>query len=239
LKIYIGIDFLLPVPVIIRFPADSGRFYPEQEGQPSAGNGAAAPGPRPDLIFQETTMDKLVKRMGNVVLKSKPALLITLLALIIPTQIVKANPSPGPEDWLIGYYLNNHFIVFLLTFVVEFFIVWTRGPDELGTHPYGFVKTALAVAVINLLTLTCLWVYFYFESASYLQYFCIALPILEALVVAVEALFYKRFFGLPMRRALILSIRANLASYFAGVIFFAVITPRPDYSLDSIGNSWE
>jgi hypothetical protein len=184
-----------------------------------------------------------LKRMGNVILKSKPALLITLLALLIPTQIVMANPSPGPEEWLIGYFLDNHFLIFLLTFVVEFLVVWARGLDDLGNQKSGFVKTALAVAAINLFTLTCLRTYIYFESVRYQQNFIMQLLVLEFLVVVVEALFYKYIFGLRLRRALILSLQANLASYFAGVIFLAIATPRPDYSIHNMngdgGNNWE
>lgn len=172
-------------------------------------------------------------RMRDVILKSKPALLITLLALLLPTQIVKANPSPGPEKWLIGYFLDNHPIIFLLTFVVKFLVVWARGLDDLGNQKSGFVKTALAVAAINFFTLTCLWTYIYFESVRYQQNFIIELLVLEFLVVVVEALFYKYVFGLRLRRALILSLKANLASYFAGVVFLAIATPRPDYSINN------
>jgi hypothetical protein len=170
----------------------------------------------------------MLQRMGDFVLKSKPALLITLFALLIPTQIVKANPSPPPEARLIEYFLNNFFVVFLLTFGVEFLVVSARGPDKMGGRDLGFSKTAIAVAAINLFTLGCLWSYIRIASGSYRQFFLLEILVLEFLVVAVEAWFYSNCFEMPFRKALILSFMANLASYFAGLIIFISLAPKPN-----------
>jgi hypothetical protein len=203
--------------------------------QSGADPGAAAAQAGSRIGFSEDHMNTvdgktLQKQAGNILLKSKPALLLTLFALLIPTQIVMANPSPLPEQRLIDYFLNNFLIVFLLTFGIEFVIISTRGLDKSGNRNLGIVKTAFAVAAINLLTLSCLWLFIRHSTSFYSQNFLLGVLILEFTIVWVEALFYKYCFQLGMRQAFVLSIWANLASYFVGVVFLAIAAPRPHYN---------
>jgi hypothetical protein len=83
-------------------------------------------------------------------------------------------------------------------------------------------KILFSVAIIHLVTLPMAWLTMIvigrFVSANYV----FAVSIAELLVVAVEALFYRKILPLKTAQAVLLSAAANIASYLCGVILFGV-----------------
>jgi hypothetical protein len=176
----------------------------------------------------------IIYRMTHNLRAGRYAFLVPLLALVIPPQIPNINPSPGPDYYFLLFFENNYLLFLFLAVGVECFVVFTaRGigtiDDELSPG-----RILLTVASVNLITFSILWLSVRNTSYS-LAWDCLfGIPMLEILVVAAEAAVYKTFLRLSTRKALLLSVSANLASFFAGWIISAMFAEKPepfDYDL--------
>ena len=166
--------------------------------------------------------------------KSGHPLLAVLGFLLLPTQVVKANPIPLPTDIFLDFFQANTFLMLLMTVGIEFLVILALGRNILESQKFRLGKIFLTVAALNLVSFPTLLFIISFLPIRYSSYvYCLNVPILEFLVVVVEAIAYKHIFRIPMRQAIKLSFLANLASFFAGFFISNALYENP-YSLENI-----
>ncbi len=178
--------------------------------------------------------EKRIRQIPAVFRKSGYPLLAALGFLLLPLQVVKANPVPLPTDIFLNFFLKNIFLMLLMTVGIEFVVILRLGSNVLAGQKFRVGKIFLVVAVLNLVSFpTLLFIIKSLPMRYYLNLYCVDVPILEFLVVAVEAIAYKLIFRMPLRQAFKLSFLANVVSFFAGFLISNALYEDP-YSLNDI-----
>ncbi len=96
---------------------------------------------------------------------------------------------------------------------------------------WGFVKTSLLCNIVTNPVLNVIVAMVLVGTNNYTAYY-IVLAILEIFVVFVEGLYYKHFVGIRYKKALLISLVANLCSYVCGTIInetglmFKILPPQ-------------
>jgi hypothetical protein len=167
--------------------------------------------------------------------RNKPALGLALLALLIPLQVVRANPIPTASDLLFSAFRQNFIIAYLVAVAVEFVVVFCSIGSDID-YEFGTGRLFLGVAGINLLTLGVMWLVIFLCESFYLRHFYESVLIAELFVTLLEAVFYQWFFQVNFGKALGVSFLANLGSFIVGLALARVLTPSHD-PIDDWANS--
>jgi hypothetical protein len=157
-------------------------------------------------------------------------LFTAFLALHAPTGIALANPGPPPDptDWM-RMDLSPRLLVLAvpLGIIIELFVAGIL----IGRFPGGELvskkRLVYVVGLTNLASIPALWLFL--GSVLQVPGAQSAVPILlgECAVTVMEGCIYRLAFPVSLRDGLKLSLCANLASYFGGLMFFGYIDPSP------------
>ncbi len=99
--------------------------------------------------------------------------------------------------------MYNLFFPLILTIIIEFIIIWLFIKD----NPLKLFFYSILVNMVTLPLATYLYIYFYQN-----------LLVLEGSVVMVEALLLKFLLELDYKKAILISLTANFATFMVGII---------------------